>query len=95
VVTSQAAAYAFVAADNGTVVTSQSATAVNWTLPPGMPVGFNVVVIQDGAGQVTFVPGTGVTLNNRGGHTKTAGQFAEVALLVTASNVYKLAGDVA
>jgi len=94
-VTSQAAAYTLAAADNGTVVTSESASAVNWTLPPSMPVGFNVVVIQNGAGQVTFVPGAGVTLSNRGGKTKTAGQFAEVALLVTATNVYKLAGDAA
>jgi len=92
-VTSQAAAYTFVAADNGTVVVSSSASAVNWTLPPNMPVGFNVVVVQNGAGQVTFAPGAGVTLNGRSGVTKTAGQYAEVGLLVTAANVYRLAGD--
>lgn len=101
VVTSQPAAYTFTTADNGTLVTSESAAAVNWTLPPtsglgpNNGVGFNIVVIQNGAGQVTFVPGSGVTLNNRGGKTKTAGQFAEVALVVTANNVYKLAGDAA
>ncbi len=93
VVTSQTASYTFVVADNGTVVTSESAVAVNWTLPLNMPVGFNVIVIQNGVGQVTFVPGAGVTLNKRARMGKTAAQFAEVALLVTASNVYKLAGD--
>jgi hypothetical protein len=92
-VNSQPSTYSFVSTDNGTVVNSVSATAVTWTLPTGMPVGFNVVVIQGGTGVVAFVGASGVTLNTLANQTHTAGQFAEVGLVVTATNVWNLAGE--
>lgn len=51
--------------------------------------------IQVGAGQVTFVAGSGVTINNIFGLTKIAGQHGRASLVATASNVYNLSGDLA
>lgn len=82
--------------DMGDVVTIDNASPVTVTIPAGLPEGFSVVVIQKGAGQVTFAT-SGTTLLNFSSHTKTAGQHAVVTLIQsdTAPNTYYLAGDTA
>jgi hypothetical protein len=59
----------------------------------GLPTGFTISVCQLGSGSVAFVTGSGVTINNRQGHTKTAGQFAVASIVGTAADVYVLVGD--
>lgn len=88
--------YSLDSTDMGDVVTLDNASAVTLTIPSGLPDGFSVVVIQKGAGQVTFAT-SGTTLLNFSGHTKTAGQHAVVTLIQsdTAANTYYLAGDTA
>lgn len=98
-VSSQAAAYTLATGDNGTMIRATSAAAVNYTLPNNMPVGFNVLVKQVGAGQITFVPASGATMTAFGGKSKTAGQFAEATLIVEANAggsaaVWALGGNV-
>ncbi len=53
-----------------------SATAVTVTIANSLANGRAVNWIQKGAGQLTFVAGSGATLNNRQSHTKSAGQYA-------------------
>lgn len=94
----QASTYTLQLADNGKMIRATGAGAVNYTLPNNLPKGFNVAVLQRGAGQVTFVPGAGSTLLSAQGHTKTASQYAVVSLIVNAnvggvSAEYILAGD--
>jgi hypothetical protein len=90
--------YTFTAADNGTTVTLTNAAAITATLPNNLAKGWNCLVYQGGAGQVTFNPGSGTTLRNRKANTKTAGQYAMATLLVVSNSngtsaVYALGGD--
>jgi hypothetical protein len=84
-VSMQAGAWTLATADNGTMIRSTSAAAVNYTLPNNMPVGFNTLVKQGGAGQLTFVAAAGATMTAFGNKSKTAGQFAEATLIVEAN----------
>lgn len=86
--------------DNATIICFEAAVAINVELPNNLPSGFNVGIIQDGAGQITFNAEAGATLHNRQTHTKTAGQRAAVSLLVNKNSsgvlaIYNLAGDTA
>jgi hypothetical protein len=85
VVSTQTADYTLQAADNGTIVFVNKATAVTVTLPNSLPAGFNCVLVQEGAGQVTFATASGATKQSPGGASKTAAQYGSVALLVKAN----------
>jgi hypothetical protein len=92
--------YAFVPADNGKAVTLTNAAAITATLPNNLAKGWNAIVYQGGAGQITFTTGTGATLRNRQNQTKSAGQYAMVSLMCVsnsdgASAVVALGGDAA
>lgn len=79
---------------NGAVLVSTSATALNITVPTGLPAGFNCTIVQDGAGQVTVVASS-TTINGRNG-LKTAAQHAVIAIVpTTTANAYKVTGDTA
>lgn len=82
------------ATHNGAVLVSTSATAINITVPTGLPTGFNCTIVQDGAGQVTVVASS-TTINGRNG-LKTAAQHAVIAIVpTTTANSYKVTGDTA
>jgi hypothetical protein len=90
----------FVPNDWGAIVTLTNAAPITANLPANIIKGWNVLVYQGGAGQVTFAPASGVTLRNRQNQFKTAGQYAMVSLLcvanTTGSNpVFVLGGDTA
>lgn len=84
--------YTIQASDNGKVITCSNASAITVTVPSGLGVGFNCMVIQKGAGQVTFSPSSS-TVNNRQSHTKIAGQYGVVSLIAYVADVFVLAGD--
>lgn len=95
-----AGSYTLTAADNGKLLRFTDVGAVSVVLPNSMTVGYNVGVIQDGAGQITFGAEVGGTLQNRSTHTKTAGLYAITALVVVANAggsaaKYNLSGDTA
>lgn len=93
----QTVSYTATVADCDTPIEMNSATAVNLTIPPNAQPGFqkgNVLeVVQVGAGQVTLVPGAGVTLQAPGGLLKTRVQYSKVTLRQRASNVWVVSGD--
>jgi hypothetical protein len=84
--------YTIVAGDNGNVIELNNASAVTVTAPV-LTSGFNVLLRQTGAGQVTVV-GSSVTIRNRQSYTKLAGQWAEASLSYRATNDAVLSGDV-
>jgi hypothetical protein len=84
--------YTLLASDNGKVLTFNNASAITLTVPASLPVGFNVSVVQKGAGQVTFVA-SGVTIINRQAFTKTAGQYAVASLMALSANFFVSGGD--
>lgn len=91
--TSSTDSYTLLPQDSGKFLNVDSGSAVNVTVPAGLPTGFTISVCQLGSGSVAFVTGSGVTINNRQGHTKTAGQFAVASIVGTAADVYVLVGD--
>ena len=75
--------YTLAASDNGKVVTLDNGSAITVTIPAGLVAGFNCLLVQKGAGQVTVTKAGGGSLNNRSTQTKTAGQHAIVTIAVS------------
>jgi hypothetical protein len=73
--------YTFVNADYGRTLTMTNAAVITATLPNNLPKGWNVLICQGGAGQISFVPAAGVTLVNRQSQYRSAGQYAMLSLL--------------
>jgi hypothetical protein len=71
--------------DNGTILEVTASTAVNINLPNNLSVGFNIIVVQKGAGQITFVTNSGAVLRHPDNHTKTAKQYSSATLYVTSN----------
>ena len=88
-VVSISANYNITSADNGKVIQSTSASAINIAIPTGLPTGFNCTIVQMGAGQITF---TGTYLN-RGTFTKSASQYSVVSILHLGSNNILVTGE--
>lgn len=89
-INTQTSSYILQASDNGRIVLMNSASAVNLTVPSGLNVGFNCMIIQIGAGQVTIVA-SGVTLNNTNG-LKIAGQYGTASVIQYQSNIFAVSG---
>jgi hypothetical protein len=68
--------------------------AITVTFDASIRAGFNISVIQKDANQSTFATTGALTLRNRLGNTKTAGQWATVTLYKSGSDLI-LAGDTA
>jgi hypothetical protein len=80
--------------DQGAVLVTTATSAINVTVPSGLPAGFSCIVIQGNTGQLTFVA-SGTTVNSYNTLTKTAGRYASATLVQTASNSFILAGNLA
>lgn len=91
-------AYTIVLADEQKLVTLNNAAAITVTLPQdsdvAIPVGGQVHFAQLGAGQVTFVAGTGATVNGTPG-LKCRAQYSTVTAIKRAANTWLLVGDLA
>jgi hypothetical protein len=79
--------------DHGKVITLNNASAIALTAHSAAPAGFNCLIVQKGAGQVTVAAGGTGNIRNYNGHTKLAGQYATGSLFVesnagTAPEVY-------
>lgn len=77
-------AYTLQASDLGKVVELNNAAAVTVTVPNSLPVGFNCILAQIGAGLVTVAAGAGATLTGFGG-LKSPGQWGEMSVRVRAN----------
>lgn len=82
-------------ADNGNTLCFDNAASVTVTIPLSLQIGWTAVVVQQGAGTVSFSLTTGVSLNNRQSQLTTAGQWALIALQAVSQDVFVLAGDTA
>jgi len=91
--------YTFVAADLGKWVTASNGSAITVTVPPSVFAAGNVIHLQQiGVGQVTFSQGSGVTITSTGATSsapKLRAQYSACTILCTASNTFKIVGDLA
>lgn len=89
--------YTLVLTDDAKAVYMTGGTAQNLVVPPNaavaFPIGTQVGVIQNGAGQVSFSAGTGVTLLSYQSHLKISGQYAGASLLKVDTNEWSLIGQ--
>lgn len=92
-INSISAGYTLAASDNSEVIQSNAASAITVTIPAGLPTGFNCMVLQYGAGQITFSAASGVTIINRNSYNKTIGQYALATVLHIGSNVVIISGE--
>lgn len=75
---------------NGTVYNVTGAVTIS--ADNTVPDGFSLTIIQQDANQCTISAGSGLTLRNRLGNTKSAGQWAVITIIRTGSNLI-LTGD--
>lgn len=81
------------ATHSGLILRCTAATAVTITVTGDLGAKFNCLVIQAGAGQITFVGAGGATINSFGAALKTAGQHASASILRVAASTYNLSGN--
>lgn len=91
--------YTLALTDNGKIVGLNNAAAITLTVPPDsttdFPIGAEITIVQDGAGQVTVAPGSGVTINSAGGLLSLASQHSAATLIKRSANTWLLIGDLA
>lgn len=80
------------ASDNGKVIRCTSGSATTITCATGLPVGFNVTIIQGGAGKVTIAAGA-ATLNSYSALFSTIGQYAVVSVFSPVADSFIAAGN--
>lgn len=80
------------AADNGKIIYCTSGSATTITCAAGLGAGFNVTIIQGGAGKVTVAAG-GQTLVSYSSLFSTMGQYAVISLICPVANTFVAAGN--
>lgn len=68
--------------DCNSIILVNSATDITITLHAAAPVGYNVLIIQLGAGKAIIGAAAGAAFVSRDGHTRSAGQYAQIGLTV-------------
>ena len=91
-ISSSSTTYTIQSSDNGKIINFNNTGALTITIPMGLPLGFNCLIIQYAAGQVSLVGATGVTFNSRYGN-KTDGQNAIVTLASPVQDVFIASGN--
>ncbi len=95
-ISAKTGSYTLTLADYNSLVTMDSASAMNLTIPTNasvaFPTGTAIKVAQLGGGQVTLVPSSGVTMVAYLDGTKIAGRGGAVVLVKTGTNTWLAEG---
>jgi len=81
------------ATDNGKVVRTTGGANTTITIPNTLTIGFNLMVVRDGTGEVEFATSGGMNLRHPDNHDKIRLRYSAISLLVVASNECILMGD--
>ena len=85
--------YTLASSDNGKVVALNNGSAITLTVPTSLGDGFNCLIVQKGAGQVTIAAAGGVTLQNGSSQYKTYARYSIITLVNIGSELYIVSGD--
>lgn len=89
--------YVLALTDDGKLLEFNAPSAVSVTIPldtsVDFPIGTQITFIQTGAGQISFVPIGGVTLNSNPANGRTRGIWTSAVLIKRAANTWILLGD--
>jgi hypothetical protein len=81
------------ATDNGKIIYTSNGSATTITVPPDIFAADDMlVVIQEGAGKVSFAEGSGVTINSAGDYLSIAARYGSATLIARGSNTFDLIG---
>jgi hypothetical protein len=92
IVTEATTARTLGATDNGKIIYCTSGSATTITCAADLGAGFNVTIIQGGAGKVTVAAG-GQTLVSYSSLFSTMGQYAVISLICPVANTFVAAGN--
>jgi hypothetical protein len=92
IVTEAGASRTLLATDNGKIIYCTSGSAVTITCAADLGAGFNVTIIQGGAGKVTVADG-GQTLVSYSSLFSTMGQYAVISLISPVADTFIAAGN--
>ena len=100
-INNQTAHYTLVLTDAGKIVEMNDGSALNLTIPPtgtgggevNFPIGTQIIIVQQGAGAVTIVEGTGVTTRSLDDAAIINGQYVSVALIQRATKEWYIFGN--
>lgn len=88
------ASYTLVSGDNNKLIEMNVGSANNVTIDSGVfTAGNQILVSQYGAGQVTFVAGSGVTLRSPSGKLKLTGQYSLATIICISATEFYISGD--
>ena len=88
------ASYTLVVGDNNKLIEMNVASANNVTINNSIfSAGNQILVSQYGAGQTTFVAGSGVTLRSASGKLKLTGQYSMATIIAISASEFYIAGD--
>lgn len=88
------ASYTLVAGDNNKLIEMNVGSANNVTIDNSIfSAGNQILVSQYGAGQTTFVAGSGVTLRSASGKLKLTGQYSAATIIAISSSEFYIFGD--
>lgn len=97
IITETTASRTLAIADIGGYIRTTSSSATTVTVPANssvaFPIGAEVVLIQAGTGQVTFVADSGVTLNSKDSNLKLSTQYSAATCKKVATDTWDIIGD--
>lgn len=96
-ITTKTANYVAALQDSGKTVNMNSSSPVTVTVPTNataaFPLGSTITVIQTGAGEVSFVEASGVTIRSKGNYKKLNMQYSGAQLIKLETDIWILLGD--
>lgn len=78
---------------NGKLLSVSGSSNINATIPPGLPIGYNVAIVQLGDGLVVITGAPGVQIRQKLNLNKTSGPYSVASLVHRTNNEYLLYGD--
>jgi len=96
-ISNQTTDYTLVLSDAGKLVSINSSSANNLTIPAqasvAFPIGTQILFVQLGTGQTTLVPDSGVTLRSKDGNRKLSARYCGVTLIKRTNDDWYAIGD--
>jgi hypothetical protein len=96
-INSQGSGYTLVLADQGKLVKMTDSSAANLTIPPNSSVAFatgtQIIIQRYGAGAITIVADSGVTLRAPSSEVKIRAQYSSCVLIKIGSDEWTVMGD--
>lgn len=96
-IVNKTASYTLVLADANKLIEVNNGSANTLGVPlnatDAFPIGTQILIAQQGAGQTTITPVSGVTLRSSGGKLKISAQYGVATLIKRATDEWYVAGD--